>query len=271
MATLLLTGVGRYPQPVSAYDTDAQIYFNGITANGSGISDTSKTAVSNMFAGLKTDGIFSKLIFIAPLAGNNLTAAVVAYRPIAGSSVVMTNNNFVSADFTETGSSGGILGDGTTKYLDTLVDVPSISQNSVSWGYYISTAATVSGINMAMGSSYTATGGTDRLYASDNNGFSQRAMGGEIHGAFFGGLSTIKWDGTDYKTYNNGSVNATSTPPGGVTWQLPGTFLLHKAAGPFYGSTRLTLGFVGNALTDTEAANLYTRVQTFQTALTRNL
>jgi hypothetical protein len=39
----------------------------------------------------------------------------------------------------------------------------------------------------------------------------------------------------------------------------------------FYGNKQIAFASIGDGLTDTEAANFYTAVQAFQTALSRNV
>lgn len=80
---------------------------------------------------------------------------------------------------------------------------------------------------------------------------------------------------TSAKLYKNGAAIATNTTPS--TGSLASTAEIYigsqgnlSGAGQF-SNKQCAFSSIGSGLTDTEAANLYTRVQAFQTALSRNV
>ncbi len=93
-------------------DPDAADYFTRIVAAGSTISSDNRVAVDTFIKGCKTDGIWSAIKASCLLAGpDDLTGALV---PLVGAAP--TNNGpFVSGDYNQT---TGLLGNGTTKYLN---------------------------------------------------------------------------------------------------------------------------------------------------------
>jgi len=103
-------------------------YADNVAANGGSISQASLVAIDNFVRACQVAGIWSKFIEVGPFAGSNLNAAMVklVYQPAAGS--VLTNSSFVSADYVETGSNGGLAGDGT-KFLNTNVQTTTLPDN----------------------------------------------------------------------------------------------------------------------------------------------
>ena len=103
-------------------------YADRIAANGGSITQASLVAIDTFVRACQVAGIWSKFIEVGPFAGSNLNAAMVklVYQPAAGS--VLTNSNFVSGDYVETGSNGGLSGDGT-KFLNTNVQATTLPDN----------------------------------------------------------------------------------------------------------------------------------------------
>lgn len=96
-----------------------------VSANGGVISTTTIRAVSNFCAAVDTAGIRSAMYRVNMFCGGNLSGCLVPlYRgPVFGGTSygnpTDTANNFVSADFVETGSGAGLKGNGTNKFLNT--------------------------------------------------------------------------------------------------------------------------------------------------------
>jgi hypothetical protein len=91
----------------------------------------------------------------------------------------------------------------------------------------------------------------------------------------FLGTSTSSTSG---KIYKNGSSIASSTTAQTRTMFSNNIYLgtsnvstTNLPVGAFWSSKQYAFSTIGDGLTDTEAANLYTRVQAFQTALSRNV
>lgn len=134
----------------ASYDADAAIYFAAIATAGSSISAANKTAVNSFIVGCKADGIWTAIKASCLLAGpNDLTGALV---PLVGSAP--TNINFVSGDHART---TGLLGNGTTKRIDTNRANDADPQDNAHIYCYVTTAHG-SGSHIIMGTA-NATGG----------------------------------------------------------------------------------------------------------------
>jgi len=103
--------------PWSSFDSDAAAYINAVqVADGQALEYEVQRAYNKFIVGIKADAGASTL------ASHPIKAACIlaGARSLAGSLVPLvgtapTNNNFVSGDYSRT---AGLLGNGTTKYLD---------------------------------------------------------------------------------------------------------------------------------------------------------
>jgi len=125
------------------FDIDAVKYFKNIVANGGTISATSKAYVNKFVIGMKAANVWNNMYEIYPLMGDNLAAAMVKLKYIT--TPFMTNHNFVSGDYVETGSGAGLTGDGSTKYIDTNQKILPNTSSNTSLGLYRNKIGTTSG------------------------------------------------------------------------------------------------------------------------------
>jgi hypothetical protein len=123
-------------------DADVVAYVLAVeAADGDRLEDDVISAYDAFITGCKTDGIWTALKASCILAGaRTLSGALV---PLVGSAP--TNFNFVSADYDR---KNGLLGNGTTKYLDSNRNNNADPQNSQHLSVYAVTAA-ISGTTRA--------------------------------------------------------------------------------------------------------------------------
>jgi predicted phage tail protein len=95
-------------------DADAAAYIAAVeTADTEPLEEKTKIAIDNFVLGCKADGIWSAIKASCILAGaRTLTGALV---PLAGTAPTNVSNLFVSGDYNR---KTGLLGNGTTKYLN---------------------------------------------------------------------------------------------------------------------------------------------------------
>ena len=99
-------------QFAAAYDPDAQSYITAVeTADGQALEVGVKDAINAFVVGCKSDGIWNAIKASCILAGARTLAG--ALVPLVGTAP--TNYNFASADYDR---ETGLVGDGSTKYLD---------------------------------------------------------------------------------------------------------------------------------------------------------
>ena len=122
--------------PRATFDPDAAAYLRAVeAADGQALETPVKRAVDDFFRGTKADGTFSALKASCILCGARTLAG--ALVPLVGAAP--TNNNFVEADYNR---ETGLVGNGSTKYLDSNRANDDDPQDSKHLAVYVSTAAT---------------------------------------------------------------------------------------------------------------------------------
>ena len=167
-----------------------------------------------------------------------------------------------------THSSNGATPNGTNGYADTKLNWDSnTSLNDVSFGCYWR-----NDIQTTVGNYYGVVSGgayalmRDRVscdfYVNDNGTGTISTLSKGLH------LATRK-NSTQQTLYVNGSGTAQSR----ASLSKPNLNFYFGGSNGFtsYTNNQMALALISDGFTDTEAANLYTRVQAFQTALSRNV
>lgn len=194
---------GALLAPVTAgFDPDARSYIARVeAADGQPLENGVRRAINQFVVGCKADGIWNSLKASCILAGaRTLNGALV---PLVGPAP--TNFNFVSGDYNR---KTGLVGDGSTKYLDTGLADDSTPQNSVHYGVYVSSAAApTSGYIYTSGNS--GIGGI--LQVSSGLYFRARSASGALatgaaSSTGFLGVKRSSASFVDYKTTGNSVV-----------------------------------------------------------------
>ena len=261
--------------PKRVFRAETLQYLDRIFLNGGSISEASLVAVDQFVVDCKAANIWTKLIEVGPFAGSNLNAALVKLAYQAGGSGVLSNSNFVASDYVETGSSAGLLGDGT-KFLNTGVLADSIPAHA-HMSFYLREDVVQTGNRMLMGA----------LSASDHSWLGALVPG--TAGDFrLGGTTTATGGGAMVKGFYTGSREG----PSSVSLYRDGTLLNTNVSGTGAGrpafaiylwghnssgaatariSTRGCFYSIGEALNATEVAALNTATRNLQIALNRNI
>jgi hypothetical protein len=114
-------------------DPDAAAYITAVeTADGQTLEEKVKIAIDNFVLGCKADGIWSAIKASCILAGARTLAG--ALVPLVGTAP--TNYNFVAGDYNR---ETGLVGNGSTKYLDSNRNNNADPQNNHSMGVFINT------------------------------------------------------------------------------------------------------------------------------------
>jgi hypothetical protein len=125
---------------VFTYDTDAGNYIQAVeAADGQALEAATRQAINNFVVGCKQDGIWSAIKASCILAGaRTLNGALV---PLLGTAP--TNNGpFVAGDYNR---KTGLVGNGSTKYLDSNRADNADPQSNVSICFYSTTAGAITG------------------------------------------------------------------------------------------------------------------------------
>jgi hypothetical protein len=159
-------------------DPEAIIYISNVEqADGQPLEYATAKALHDFVAGCKTDGIWTAIKASCILAGARTLAG--ALVPLVGTAPTNVGGLFVSGDYNR---KTGLVGDGSTKSLDSNRNNNADPQNSKHMCAYATTASTVSnacylGMPSATGSSHFSPSGT-----------TPTVLGGRVHST--GGVGT---------------------------------------------------------------------------------
>ena len=146
------------------FDEAALAYIAAVeTADGATLEDGVKSAINSFVKGCKSDGIWTALKSSCILAGaRTLSGALV---PLVGAAP--TNNNFVTGDYNR---KTGLIGNGTTKYLNSNRNNNSDPQNNFHLGAYRGSAISTTHAATFLGAGGSGVSGRSAL---QNNYLSQ--------------------------------------------------------------------------------------------------
>lgn len=148
-------------------DPDAAAYITAVeTADGQALEEKTKIAIDNFVLGCKADGIWPAIKASCILAGaRTLSGALV---PLVGAAP--TNNNFVSGNYSR---KTGLVGDGSTKYLNSNRNNNADPQNSNHLAVY-STQAPTATTRMAYAGCGIGDAGSNQINAENSSTTSVR-------------------------------------------------------------------------------------------------
>jgi hypothetical protein len=197
-----------------------------------------------------------------------------------------TNNNFVSGDYVESGASGGLLGNGSSKYLNTGLTLDGMGFFST--GHVSAYHSTPTGSNsnryfigcfgpsnlnrVTLGSDIFATSEVTGHYGG---GPLARQTGyGTQTGAPAGHRVISRETPTSLTHYLNGSSVASNTGGSSPSSNAVSMFvhaLNVNGTASYFNNSRIMAYSIGAALSSAQNSSYYTAMQAFQTALARNL
>ena len=264
----------------SSFDTDAQSFITATAITNT----TQQNAKDTLVRGLKTDNIWTKLKAIYPFVGGSSTTHKYNLkdpRDLDAAFRLAFNGGI-------THSATGALPNGTTGYADTKYkpSIQIVDTDSTHFSAYFRT-------NDILG---TREIGANTIYGYDGDSFSDAegqylynltATSYFTNGYGFGGSFVdslagqyiINRNGANSITaYKNGSLRSTVSP---ANQGLPSVnmFLMGmneyfpdlSASNTYYGKREIAFATLGTGLSNTDASNLYTRIQAFQTTLGRQV
>ena len=267
MQRVLLGNHGQFANnfvlAVDAFDVDALAYIQRVeTADGTALEAGIKSIINSFVIGCKADGIWDAIKSSAILAGARTLNG--ALQPLVG--VAPTNFNFVSGDYDR---KTGLVGNGTTKYLNSNRNTNADPQDSYSASVWISSAGTpANSIQLFIGANSTLDGTTSlgmafsQLFARNRSlGFS--SFGTSTATGFFGHSRN---NSATYTTRNGGAntprTQASQAPANSATHVFAET-----GTAIYRSNSRLAFYSIGEsldlALLDTRVTNLINHYKFF--------
>lgn len=246
-------------EPVSVFDTSANVLFGAMSVQPSAAR---KTLIDALITGLKADGVWTLLDALWVLAAHDSQAGRLNWKAPASFTLVEVNSPTFTAD-------QGYAGNGTTSYLNTTY-VPSTSgvnltQNSATIAVWSRTAAAGAGI---FGNG-TSTGAFFISPRQTGDTFNYRVNQSTTTG-------TASTDGSGFFAASRSGASATQGYKNGATFGSAGSVasaaptsialnIGRVAAG--FSSAQVAAAAVGGNLNGTQHAALYSRLNTYMTAI----
>lgn len=245
------------------YDADALAYF---TANTAITSAADKNAINTFYLGLKSDGIYTKMkAMYLPIWGSAATSKWNLINPLD------TNAAFRLTFATGmTFTTGGMTSNGTSGYANTFLVPSSFYSTNIHLSFYSRTSTV--GTSVEIGSS-TISGATNYnqlrnavnvVFGQTTNGLVNYLSLTDARGLYF----ATKISNSSRRIFRNGVLNNSTTTTDSNP--LSSNNIAICAANnfgtiEFYSSKQCAFSSIGDGLTDTEASNFYTRVNTLMT------
>ena len=239
----------------SLTDADATAYLTAVqAADGQALEPLVRGAITAFVRGCKADGIWSAIKASCILMGARTLSG--ALTPLAGTAP--TNNNFVSGDYNR---KTGLIGNGTTKYLNSNRNNNADPQDNQHVAAYVSVAST-QGPSLVIGntgaSGRTAMSISGLAYASRS-----RSQTATTHSAASNGLIGVSRSVSGSYVFRqsggDSTVSVSSLSPDNANI---GVFA--SAAGDFPSAPRLAFYSIGEslnlALLDSRVTTLYAAI-----------
>lgn len=289
----------RLLRPRSTVHPEAASWAQRVRDNGGSVSGSTLAAVGRFCASIDAAGIRSKFVRVNLFCGmgGNLNAVLVPlYRntspsgAVIGSAIDVNSGAsgalFLTTDYTERGSSGGLIGTSANRFLNTGVATNTMSEGNRHISAYEVTRSGAT-FDRFLGSESSASVSQVLSLGYGNNAsqvvFPFSAFSGGVNGTTT--TTGGHWIGSNASAgsgvlYKNGAQDATSsqtaaTPPASELF----VFAVNRAsasatpalaAADFYGG-RLGGYSIGLGLSAAEALSYYNAMQAFQTAMQRNV
>jgi hypothetical protein len=244
-----------------AYDTDAQAYITAVeAADGQALETGVKDAINAFVVGCKADGIWTAIKACCILAGARTLAG--ALVPLVGTAP--TNYNFASGDYNR---ETGLVGNGSSKYLDSNRNNNVDPQNSKHLALYVHTAGTPSNSTQVYATNLfvtsqglTSLGIFSSAQFTRNNCNDATTIGSSTATGFCG---TSRSQSASYVHRLSGADNTVTQAS---TTRASGNIFIYRdpnTTDPFYTNARISFYSIGESLT---LSLLDSRVSTLLTA-----
>jgi len=252
--------------PVTVSDPDAQAFIDRIFNNGGTISQFDANAVNTLTISLKSIGVWSLMKVIYPMVGGSAASC---------------SQNLKSSSFTGTFSSGwaftsnGILGNGSSTYMDTNF-LPSTNMTLSSGHFSIYNRTNVEEPKCDIGTTDGNFGAANEIVLLTRyTGLGSVNVFTQYNGAIANSDSkgfyiTNRNSLTNTTGFKNSTKIYNLAQTSAVLPSLPFTIGCQNATTKTrFASKQYAFCTIGDGLTDTQASDLYTTIQAYQTTLGR--
>ncbi len=270
------------------WNADAADWIKRVEANGGGVSTSTAGAVTAFCNAIDAAGIRDRFHRLNLFCGNSDTSLNAVRTPLyRGQSLSGTqygnaldaNNNFVPEDYAETGANGGLIGNTTTKYLNTGLTPDALPSVATCHLAFWTRGGSVAGVRRPLGTEATtpaqrffidrrpvASGGDVTYIGSSANG---NGTDDATPGLFAGSRVSA----TDLRFYRDGMQSGlTQTASSTMTAHDKPFFVFagngNGSPGNYY-ERRLAAYSIGDGMTAAQILLYYNALNSFMEALSR--
>lgn len=262
--------------PTKLYNPETTLYQSRIIANGGSISAKSLDSIEKFVQDCKNANIWTKLLEVGVFAGTTLNAALVKLVVGSGAPTVLTNINFVTGDYVETGVSGGLAGDGATKYLNTGfagTNLPDAGHLSCYLAEDIGASGNRAMLGVLAALDQYWLGSLSPATSADFR-YGQTVGTAQPFGLLKGFYTGVRASSTSLRLFRNGGlVDANTTATSITKTSQPIYTHAYNSAGIAGGwlAGRISFYSIGQSFTDAEVLALHYAVRTLQYNLNRGV
>lgn len=276
---------GRLLRPRQTIHPETADWANRVRTNGGSVSGTTLSAVDRFVKAIHAAGIRDRFYRLNLFCGNSDASLAAVRTPLyRGPSLggtqygnaTDTNNSFVQSDYVETGTSGGLTGNETTKYLATGIASNNLNTGVTGHCSFYRIAGSVSTTRIVIGGSDND---VDLFEIQERTnacvGVWGKTTAASTAAGNVAGLKQINRSAANnINLYVNGIASANS---GASVTVSPHANQFYVFAGNRNGTLTLPAAIrlggysVGLSMTPTQASNYYAAMQAFQTALRRQV
>jgi len=263
---MILASHGLIASQIASFDADALAFFARVTAAGGTLTTTEKTAVNQLVIDLKANGTWTPMKAIYPMVGSSAAACA---------------QNLKSSSFTGTFTSGwtfastGVTPNGTSAFMKTqIIPNSNLQVNSTHLSYYSRTNVNLAQVEIGCDTPYTIIEirTANKTYALINTSTILDVSDLNSIGFYVANRTSVNVMNL-FK--NNSKIQNTTTASTGLSNNMITIGAMSTQpngnTNSFYSTKECAFASIGDGLTDTQASNFYTAVQTFQTTLSRNV
>jgi hypothetical protein len=264
------TTLGRSVGPQTVSDADAQAFVTAADIQDQVQAD----AVNQLVIDMKAANIWTKMKAIYPFVGGTATTHKFNLKNPLDTNAAF-RLSFVGG---WTHSANGALPNGTNAWANTFFVSANnfASKDNAHYSFYSRTNLASDGIEIGVNDApsnqglYTRSAGGNAIFilngsATFPNVATANSLG--FYQANRNALNTISGWKNGIKLSQISSISVVSTFP---SFSI-GAYNMNNLTALYYSSKQCAFASIGDGLTDTEAANFYTAVQTFQTTLSRQV
>jgi len=269
--TLKVVAFGGGPV-VPSYDTDAQAFITAANITDS----TQKTAINTLVTDLKTYSIWNKMKAVYPMVGG--TASTHKFnlkdpRDLDAAFRLVFNGGM-------THSNTGILFGGVNGYADSKLNLFNNYGSSYNnhFSVYFRTNNKNSEKIGANDGSYYKGMSAHICYFDPDNTYNDNMGRNSVSNTTYGNSAALHISSllstTSQKMYRNGVLKISGNAFSGYSFPSVNFYfggLCENGTATSFSNREVAFGSIGDGLTDTDASNLYTIIQNYQTILSRNI